>query len=99
MRAIVAERHAQDATVDSAYVGGFVKLIAVESGPSHAGRWREEERDVYADYKRLYGADPPRVVGVAIMTDTDDTRERARAWYGDIEFTASFAHDVSYQAR
>lgn len=94
-----ASRIEKDATVDSAYVGGFVKLIAVESGPTHAGRWREEERDVYADYRRLYGADPPRVVGVAIMTDTDDTQERARAWYGDIEFVASSAHDVSHQAR
>ncbi len=74
--------------VDSAYVGGFVKLLAVESGAEHVGQWRTAERDVAADYKELFGGKLPPVVGVALMTDTDDTDEKARAWYGDIEFVA-----------
>ena len=94
-----ASRIEKDAIVDSAYVGAFVKLIAVESGPEHVGRWRVEERDVYADYQTLYGSDPPNVVGVAIMTDTDDTREAARAWYGDLEFLAADAGDPKDQTR
>ncbi len=32
----------------------------------------------------LIGEEPPRLGGVAIMTDTDDTKDEATAWYGDI---------------
>ena len=46
-----------------------------------------EERNVYDDYKRAFGEEPPIVNGVAIMTDTDDTGETATAYYGDIVFT------------
>lgn len=74
------------AVVDSAYVGAFVKVVAVESGAEHAGGWRLEERDVAADYRKFFGAEPPLVSGVAIMTDSDDTGESAHAWYGDLEF-------------
>jgi len=81
-----ANRIAKGTSVDSAYVGGFVKLLAVQSGTGEAGRWHTEERDVYSDYRRLFGTDPPPVVGVAIMTDSDDTGESVRAWYGDVEF-------------
>lgn len=72
--------------VDSAYVGGFVKLVAVESGTEHIGEWRTESRDVAADYQTLFGETPAPLVGVALMTDSDDTGERVRAWYGDLEF-------------
>ncbi len=81
-----ASRLERGASVDSAYVGGFVKLVAVESGSEEAGRWRSEERDVFADYRALFGTDPPAVTGVAIMTDSDDTEGSVRAWFGDIEF-------------
>lgn len=81
-----ANRIAKGAWVDSAYVGRSVKLVAVQSGTGEAGRWHTEERDVYSDYRELFGSDPPAVVGVAIMTDSDDTGESVRAWYGDVEF-------------
>lgn len=74
--------------VDNAYAGSFVKMIPVESGPERIGRWVEERRNVYEDYRRAFGAEPPRVEGVAIMTDTDDTGGRASAAYGDIVFLA-----------
>lgn len=61
-------------------------MLAVESGPGKAGRWINEERNVVADYRRLFGEDPSRVGGVAIMTDTDDTGKSAQAWYDDLIF-------------
>jgi len=64
-----------------------VRMIVVESGPAHVGTWRAYARDVVEDYRRAFGDDPPRISGVAIMTDTDDTRESAVAWYGDIALT------------
>jgi hypothetical protein len=32
------------------------------------------------------GEEPPLMNGVAIMTDTDNTKERAIAYYGDSQF-------------
>ena len=46
----------------------------------------EESRNVYKDYKQSFGEEPPLINGVAIMTDTDNTKERAIAYYGDIRF-------------
>lgn len=63
-------------------------MIAVESGSSRVGQWVSEQRDVRADYQRLFGEEPGRVDAVAIMTDSDNTGATATAWYGDIWFTA-----------
>jgi hypothetical protein len=61
-------------------------MVVVESGDTHAGRWVEERRNVREDYRLLFGAEPPEISGVAIMTDSDNTGESATAWYGDIVF-------------
>lgn len=71
--------------VDNAYTD-FAKMIVVESGGARVGEWVEESRNVYEDYKQAFGEDPPVINGVAIMTDTDNTQERAIAYYGDIRF-------------
>ena len=64
------------------------KMVVVQSGSTQAGQWREEKRDIYADYKKAFGREPTLISGVAIMTDSDNTGESARAWYGDIIFSA-----------
>ena len=77
--------------VDNPFAGDFVKMISVQSGAEAVGRWIEQERNVYEDYKRAFGAEPPLVEGVAIMTDADNTREVASASYGDIVFLQTSA--------
>ena len=64
-------------------------MIVVESGTALVGRWVDEERDLYADYRRLFAAEPPPIEGIAVMTDTDDTGERAVAYYGTIALRAA----------
>ena len=59
-------------------------MIAVRSGPVETGRWLDERRNIYEDYKRAFGEEPPQVGAIAIMTDTDNTGESATAWYGPI---------------
>jgi hypothetical protein len=71
--------------VPNAYTD-FAQMVVVQSGPANVGRWIEEERNVYEDYLRAFGEEPPHIKGIAIMTDTDDTRDRATAFYGDIAF-------------
>ena len=59
-------------------------MISVESGPSNTGKWITETRNVFEDYKRYFGEDPPKVGAIAIMTDTDQTGESTSASYGPI---------------
>ena len=63
-----------------------VMMIVVESGAEKLKQWVSEERNLYEDYKRAFGEEPPLISGVAIMTDTDNTGESATAYYGDILF-------------
>lgn len=63
------------------------RMIAVHAGKADLGRWVREKRNVLADYRRLFGADPGPVDAVALMTDTDNTHLKASAWYGDIWFS------------
>lgn len=73
------------AIIDNAYTD-FVKMVVVESGPQKLGMWIDEERNIYEDYKKAFGEEPPMINGVAIMSDTDNIKERAVAYYGDIIF-------------
>ena len=63
-----------------------VMMIVVESGQSRLNQWVNEERNLYEDFRKAFGYEPPMISGVAIMTDTDNTGERAIAYYGDILF-------------
>ncbi len=64
-----------------------VMMIVVESGEEKLNQWISEERNIFEDYKKAFGKEPPMISGVAIMTDTDNTGENTVACYGDILFT------------
>jgi hypothetical protein len=63
-----------------------VIMIVIESGETRLDEWIIEERNVYEDYMKAFGENPPKISGVAIMTDTDNTKESAVAYFGDIVF-------------
>ena len=63
-------------------------MVAVNSGNEQAGKWVTVERDIVADYRKAFGEAPPPLVGIAIMSDSDNTGETATAWYGDIRLSA-----------
>jgi hypothetical protein len=63
-----------------------VIMIVVESGETKLNQWVSEERNIFEDYKKAFGQEPPMISGIAIMTDTDNTGESATAYYGDILF-------------
>jgi len=66
-----------------------VKMLAVASGAKGLGQWQSVHRNLAADYKRAFGAAPGRVLGVAVMTDTDNTGAKAVGEYADIRFDCS----------
>jgi hypothetical protein len=59
-------------------------IVAVETGDGKAGQWVSEERNYCEDYRKIFGEEPPDPGAIAIMTDTDDTRDEVTAYYGDI---------------
>ena len=59
-------------------------MVAVNSGTANTGEWVTVERDIVADYRKAFDREPPKLVGVAIMSDSDNTGASATAWYGDV---------------
>jgi hypothetical protein len=66
-----------------------IRYDVVESGSAHAGRWMRYERNVLDDYQRVFGEGVPgHIVSVGVLTDSDDLKNHAEAWYGDISLHA-----------
>jgi hypothetical protein len=59
-----------------------VRKLVVESGSAHVGQWREYHRNVREDFERAFGEAPGKLIGIAFMTDGDNTGEKLTAWYG-----------------
>ena len=57
-----------------------VRMIVVESGTRGLGEWIHVRRNLLEDYRRAFGEDPWDVVAVGVMTDSDNTRGRARSY-------------------
>ena len=62
------------------------QMIAIQAGEANVGQWHSEQRNVVADFKRLFGADVSRLEGYAVMIDGDDTGSEGVAWFADIRF-------------
>ncbi len=61
-----------------------IRYLVVESGASTTGRWHAYRRNVVADYQRVFGEPPGRLISVGLLTDSDDLKTRAEAWFGDL---------------
>jgi len=67
---------------------GRAQIFVLESGNAKAGRWIFEERDVAADWKKVFPGKPmPKIVGLGVMTDSDSLGKKLTGGYADIELT------------
>jgi hypothetical protein len=82
---------------DNAYAGSNARMLALRSPQDALGKWVTEKRNVFEDMIALYGdkgsieanEDAYRYIdAVAIMSDTDDSKAKVSAYYGNIYFTA-----------
>lgn len=83
------------ATPESVLPGGRsdrIRKIVVESGAGGLGSWRSYRRDIVSDFERAFGEPPGALIGMALMTDSDNTASRARAWYGELVLTGRDGH-------
>ena len=65
-----------------------IQYLTVESGPQRAGQWLHYQRDVAADYLRVFGEPAGAITSVGVLTDTDALKLDNEAWYGDITLGA-----------
>ena len=64
-----------------------IRKIVVETGPERLRQWLRYQRDVRADFEAAFGESPGVLKSIGIMTDTDNTRGRTQAAYGQIRLT------------
>ena len=60
------------------------KMIVQATGPS--GDWREEAVDVASWYRALFGGSPPPLLGIALMSDSDNSCQKATATFANFRF-------------
>lgn len=65
-----------------------IRMVVVESGAAQVGKWRKYRRNILEDYRRVFGEEPGDIVAVGMLTDSDNTRQVARSYYGDITLRA-----------
>lgn len=70
---------------------GRVRMMVVASGEDGIGEWRGFARNIVEDFEKAYGKKPGRLIGVGVLTDTDNTGETVEAWYGDIRLLRGLA--------
>ncbi len=78
---------ASEESIDSIAVNpihNHIMTVVAASGNTHSGTWLELSRNIVDDYRRAFSAKPGRITGVALMTDSDNTRSETRAWYGPV---------------
>jgi DUF3047 family protein len=65
-----------------------IRMVVVEKGGAHLGQWRHYRRNIVEDYRRAFGEEPGDIVAVGMLTDSDNTQQVARSYYGDITLRA-----------
>ena len=63
-----------------------VKVVVVRSGPAETGKWIAETRNVYEDYKKLFGEEPPAVSGMRLQINSQHTGTSAESYFADVTF-------------
>ena len=80
----VWENKAPIGTVIDSTRSGRIKMIVAASGSDGIGQWHDFARNIAEDYEKAFGEKPGKLIGVGVLTDTDNTGETVEAWYGDI---------------
>jgi DUF3047 family protein len=61
---------------------GLTRARIIRSGTQRKGEWTEERVNVLEDYKKYFDeAEVPKAAGIAVLTDSDDTRSTAQGDY------------------
>lgn len=61
---------------------GLTQVLVLRSGLEGKDEWAEQKVNVLEDYKKYFGeSDTPKPTGIAVLTDSDDTKSSAQGDY------------------
>ena len=65
-----------------------IKAVVVRSGSAELGKWITESRNVYEDYKKLFGnsGKPPVVSGMRLQINSQHTKTSAESYFSELVF-------------
>ncbi len=83
---------AANTNIGSMYRSPYAKsvgIVVVESGNKNRDKWVLHERNLIADYRKIFGKTPAAISAIAIMVDTDNSDQDTVAWFDDINLEIS----------
>ena len=63
--------------------------VIIRSGEQGMNEWKEESRNVAADFQKLFGRKAPNPVAIGFLTDANSVKGTASADYDDIRVMVS----------
>jgi hypothetical protein len=60
-------------------------IVVLQSGNEKTGKWIDESVNIRNDFITLFATEPPPVIGIAILSDSDNTSSQAIADYDDFQ--------------
>lgn len=78
---IIESRKQEKQIYDNPFDPENSKIIILRSGKEAEGNWYEESINILEDYKKAFGVEPPREAYLAIMCDTDNTKEATTSYF------------------
>ncbi|MCX5796657.1 MAG: DUF3047 domain-containing protein [Elusimicrobia bacterium] len=87
----VWDSNAPEGTVSDESIGWPVnmkiKVMSVKTGAADEGKWITFSRNVYDDYRTIFGEAPGAVQGVRVQSNTQYTHSVAEGYVGNIVFS------------
>ena len=64
------------------------QMILLQKGDERTGQWIDERTNALEDYRKAFGTEPPTEASIAVMSDADNTGEKASGCVDFIEVSA-----------
>jgi hypothetical protein len=78
------DKDAPIGTVMTSHRTKRIKMMVVANETNGVGQWQTFTRNIAEDFEKAYGEKPGKLIGVGVLTDTDNLKGTVEAWYGDI---------------
>jgi len=63
---------------------GLTQVLVIRNGTDRKGGWTEERVNILEDYKKFFDdTEAPKASGIAVLTDSDDTKSTAQGDYAN----------------
>lgn len=74
-------------TVGTSPAWSKLKVMVLNDGTDPLGQWVSHKRNVYEDYKRVFGEEPPKCNGAGVYINSQHTESQAISYFADIYFS------------